>query len=154
MGKSIKAICFYCYWIFKGDLAIIFGDHRQLSYFFQLIIYRVDLRYGLKLYNPYLPRLGLIGPAFGGFIAVYMVDVRYTNGILYGGLPISLAGLTSAPLLVFLSQYQTHVQLNVEIPQSGIMAIYYIVGTISNFIEFLFIGIVCGIIAVAVQKKD
>lgn len=103
----------------------------------------------------YLPKMGLIGPVIGGFIAVYMVEVSYTNGILYGGLPTSIAGLTSIPLVVFLSPNQTNTQVaNLKIISSGsITSLLYIGGAISGFILFLFIGIICGIIAVAVQKK-
>ncbi|MDY9923212.1 hypothetical protein [Methanobacterium sp.] len=103
----------------------------------------------------YFPKMGLIGPVIGGFIAVYMVEVTYTNGILYGGLPTSIAGLTSTPLVVFLSQNQTNTHLanlNIISPVS-ITSLLYIGGTISGFILFLFIGIISGIIAVAVQKK-
>jgi hypothetical protein len=100
----------------------------------------------------YLPKMGLIGPVIGGFIAVYMVEVNYTNGILYGGLPISIAGLISAPLLVFLSLNQTNIQLaNLNISAWTLTAILYI-GAISGFFLFFFIGIISGIIAVAVRK--
>ena len=95
----------------------------------------------------YFPKIGLIGPVIGSFIAVYMVEVSYTDGILYGGLPTSIAGLTSIPLVVFLSPNQSNIQL----------ASFHIYGSIldflSGFILFLFIGIISGIIAVAVQKK-
>jgi hypothetical protein len=103
----------------------------------------------------YFPKMGLIGAVIGGFIAVYMVEVSYTNGILYGGLPTSIAGLTSASLLVFLSQNQTNIQVaNSSIISPETLNVFlYIVGAISGFILFLFIGIICGIIAVVVKKK-
>jgi hypothetical protein len=101
----------------------------------------------------YLPKMGLIGPVIGGFIAVYMVEVSYTDGILYGGLPTSIAGLTSIPLVVFLSQNQTNIQLASFHISGSIIDFLYFGGAISGFIIFLFIGIICGIIAVAVQKK-
>ncbi|CEA14568.1 DUF5518 domain-containing protein [Methanobacterium formicicum] len=102
----------------------------------------------------YLPKMGLIAPVIGGFIALYLVEVIYINGIFYGGLPTSIAGLISAPLVVFLSPNQTNIQVaNLNISPETITAISYILGTISGFILFLFIGTICGIIAVAVQKK-
>jgi len=104
----------------------------------------------------YLPKMGLIAPVIGGFIAVYLVELSYTNGILYGGVPTSIAGLTSAPLVVVLSQNQTNTQvanLYINTPPETLAAILYIGGAISGFIQFLLIGIICGIIAVAVQKK-
>jgi len=101
----------------------------------------------------YLPKMGLIGPVIGGFIAVYMVEVSYADGILYGGLSTSMAGLTSIPLVVFLSQNQTNIQLASFHISGSIIDFLYFGGAISGFILFLFIGIICGIIAVAVQKN-
>ena len=100
----------------------------------------------------YLPKIGLIGSVIGGFIAVYLVEVSYTNGIFYGGLPTSIAGLTSTPLVVFLSN-QTNIQIANLYLSLGSITFLYIGGAISGFILFLFIGTICGIIAVAVQKK-
>jgi hypothetical protein len=111
-----------------------------------VVVFVITLFSGL-----YLPKMGLIGPVIGGFIVVYLVEVSYRDGILYGGLPTSLAGLTSIPLVVFLSPNQTTLQLaGLKISAYTLTAI---MGAISGFIIFLFIGIVCGIIAVAVQKK-
>lgn len=59
----------------------------------------------------YLPKMGLIAPVIGAFIAVYLVEIRYRNGILYGGLPTSIAGLTSIPLVIFLSPNLTITQM-------------------------------------------
>ncbi len=101
----------------------------------------------------YFPKIGLIGPVIGSFIAVYMVEVSYTDGILYGGLPTSIAGLTSIPLVVFLSPNQSNIQLASFHIYGSILDFLYFGGAISGFILFLFIGIISGIIAVAVQKK-
>lgn len=102
----------------------------------------------------YLPKLGPIGPVIGAFIAVYMVEMSYTDGILYGGLPISIAGITSFSLLAFLSQNPANIQnASLNISPEELITLFYIVGAVSGFILFLFIGILSGIIAVAVQKK-
>lgn len=55
----------------------------------------------ISLFTGYFPKLGLIAPVIGAFIAVYMVEENYSNGFLYGGLPTSMAGLTSVPLVFF-----------------------------------------------------
>ena len=102
----------------------------------------------------YLPKLGPIGPVIGAFIAVYMVKVSYTDGIMYGGIPISIAGITSFSLLVFLSQNPANIHhANLNISPEELRTLLYIVGAVSGFILFLFIGILSGVIAVAVQKK-
>jgi hypothetical protein len=101
----------------------------------------------------YLLKMGLIAPVIGGFIAVYLVELSYTNGILYGGVPTSIAGLTSIPLVVLLLN-QANIQIaNLHVSLRSITYYLYIGGAISGFILFLFIGIISGIIEVAVQKK-
>lgn len=100
----------------------------------------------------YLPKLGLIGPVIGAFIAVYMVEVTYPDGVLYGGLPTSIAGLISSTLFTFPSN-QTNIQLAYLHKSLGILlVILYFGGVISGFILVLFIGVISGIIAVAVRK--
>jgi len=68
--------------------------------------------------------MGLIGPVIGGFIAVYYVEVIYTDGILYGGLPTSITGLKSVPLVVIfytsiLSQDIEEMALTLEVYDIG-----------------------------------
>jgi len=102
----------------------------------------------------YLPKMGLISPVIGAFIAVYLVEIRYRNGILYGGLSTSIAGLTSIPLVVFLSPNLTSIQIaNFHTILGSLTYFLYIGSAISGFLLFLFIGIISGIIAVAVKKR-
>ena len=102
----------------------------------------------------YLPKMGLIAPVIGAFIAVYLVEIRYRNGILYGGLSTSIAGLTSIPLVVFLSPNLTSIQMaNFNTILGSLTYFLYIGSAISGFLLFLFIGIISGIIAVAVKKR-
>ncbi|MFU2192143.1 DUF5518 domain-containing protein [Methanobacterium sp. MZD130B] len=102
----------------------------------------------------YLPKMGLISPVIGAFIAVYLVEIRYRNGILYGGLSTSIAGLTSIPLVVFLSPNLTSIQMaNFHTILGSLTYFLYIGSAISGFLLFLFIGIISGIIAVAVKKR-
>lgn len=102
----------------------------------------------------YLPKMGLIAPVIGGFIAVYLVENSYRNGILHGGLPTSIAGLTSIPLVVFLSPNLTNIQMaNFHTALGSLTYFLYMGGAISGFLLFLFIGIISGIIAVAIKKR-
>jgi len=101
----------------------------------------------------YLPKMGLIAPVIGGFIAVYLVELSYINGILYGGVPTSIAGLTSIPIVVFLSPNPTNIQIAGYKITGSIVSFLYIGGAVSGFILFLFIGLISGIIAVAIRKK-
>ena len=128
---------------------------EEMKLIWMAIIIGFAVAFVISLFSGlYLPKLGLIGPVIAGFIVVYMVKMSYINGFFYGGLPISIAGLTSFPLLVFLSKNQTNIQLaNLNVSPGEIMTILYIIGAISGFFLFLFIGILCGIIGVAVQKK-
>jgi MFS family permease len=102
----------------------------------------------------YLPKMGLISPVIGAFIAVYLVEIKYRDGILYGGLSTSIAGLTSIPLVVFLSPNLTSIQMaNFHTILGSLTYFLYIGSAISGFLLFLFIGIISGIIAVAVKKR-
>jgi hypothetical protein len=136
-----------------GGIGAVGREKMKLNW--KAVIIGLGVTFVIALFTGlYIPKMSLIAPVIGGFIAVYLVEVSYTNGILYGGVPTSIAGLISAPLVVFLSQNQTNIQVaNLNISPETISAILYIAGAISGFILFLFIGIICGIIAVAVQKK-
>jgi hypothetical protein len=102
----------------------------------------------------YLPKMGLIAPVIGCFIAVYLlVEVSYSNGICYGALPTSIAGLTSIPIVVFLSPNPTNIQIAGYKITGSIVSFLYIGGAVSGFILFLFIGLISGIIAVAIRKR-
>ncbi len=101
----------------------------------------------------YLPKMGLIAPVIGAFIAVYLVESSYTNGILYGGVTTSIAGLTSIPIVVFLSPNPINIQIAGYNITGAIVSFLYIGGAVSGLILFLFIGLVSGIIAVAIRKK-
>jgi len=101
----------------------------------------------------YLPKMGLIAPVIGAFIAVYLVESSYTNGILYGGVPTSIAGLTSIPIVVFLSPNPINIQIAGYNITGSIVSFLYIGGAVSGLILFGFIGLISGIIAVAIRKK-
>ncbi len=136
-----------------GGIGAVGREKMKLNW--KAVIIGLGVTFVIALFTGlYIPKMSLIAPVIGGFIAVYLVEVSYTNGIFYGGLPTSIAGLISAPLVVFLSQNQTNIQVaNLNISPEAISAILYITGAISGFILFLFIGIISGIIAAAVQKK-
>lgn len=135
-----------------GGIGAVGGEKMNLNW--KAVIVGLVVTFVIALFTGlYIPKMSLIAPVIGGFIAVYLVEVSYTNGILYGGVPTSIAGLTSTPLVVFLSN-QTNIQLaNVTVITGSIASFLYIGGAISGFILFLFIGTICGIIAVAVRKK-
>ncbi len=137
---------------YKFNRGKVGGEKMKLNW--KAVIVGFGVSFLIALFTGlYLPKMGLIAPVIGGFVAVYLVELSYTNGILYGGVPTSIAGLTSIPLVVFLLN-QANIQIaNLHVSLRSITYYLYIGGAVSGFILFLFIGLISGIIAVAIRKK-
>ena len=95
-----------------------------------------------------------IGPLLGGFIAGYIVDKNYINGITYGGLTVGITGFIGSILLFLLNgSGVTTYAINTGLTASAILIMVVLFSLIEFFIVFFIIGSIGGIIAIFIRKK-
>ena len=106
----------------------------------------------------YLPKnISLIGPLIGGLISGYIVSGRYTDGILNGGIPAGIAGLIATAVLALLSVDQViaaMANMGYAVSRETLTAALVIGGAIVGFILFFIVGLIGGIIGVAVKNRN
>ena len=97
-----------------------------------------------------LPYLNALAPLIGGIIAGYIVGESYRNGIINGGLSVSIASLTYAVIVdslfkdaIIAKASSTNLSVDMVIILSIILAI----------IGGLVLGLIGGIIGVTIQKR-
>lgn len=106
----------------------------------------------------YLPKnVGLIGPIIGGLIAGYMVDGSYTDGLVHGGIPAGIAGLIYiAAVVLLLGSEITSVAAKVGYTGSteALIVIAVIGGAFTGFALYFVLGIIGGVIGVAIKGRS
>ncbi len=105
----------------------------------------------------YLPKnIGLIGPVIGGLIAGYIVGGNYTDGIVNGGIPAGIAGLIYLAAIVLLFGNQI-VAIASKVGYTGSVEGLIIVGAIAaafvGFAMYFVLGLIGGIIGVAIKER-
>ncbi len=119
----------------------------NLNWIVMGIVYVITLVI-ILIIGTYLPKsIVFIGPLVGGLIAGYLVGGNYTDGIINGGIPVGLAGLTYSSGLVAINGNKittslnaliyngTHLQLLISVIYAG-FAFYFIYGIIGGLIGF------------------
>ena len=97
----------------------------------------------------------LVGPIIGGLIAGYMVGKSYINGIVNGGIPAGIAGLIVIPLYWLLFGnliIAQQISLGYTQPNAADINSVIIYSTVVVFILYLILGIIFGVIGVAIKK--
>ena len=117
----------------------------------------------LAYLGKYIPHLDMpIAPIVGGIIAGYMVGGSYRDGSVYGGLSAGIAGFIYTLLVIILSagvSVASTVSMNVFqmsiYGESGIVtAGIIILGAILSFIIYFILGLIGGIIGIAVKERN
>jgi hypothetical protein len=117
----------------------------------------------LAYLGKYIPHLDMpIAPIVGGIIAGYMVGGSYRDGSVYGGLSAGIAGFIYTLLVIILSagvSVAATVSMNVFpmsiYGESGIVtAGIIILGTILSFIIYFILGLLGGIIGIAIKERN
>jgi hypothetical protein len=111
----------------------------------------------------YIPHLdNPIAPIIGGIFAGYVVGGSYKNGVIYGGLSAGIAGFVYTLLVIILSAgiaLATTVSMN-TVPnsvsgESGIVTVSIIIlGAFSAFGIYLILGLIGGIIGIAIRERN
>ncbi len=117
----------------------------------------------LAYLGKYIPHLdNPIAPITGGIIAGYVVGGSYKNGIIYGGLSAGIAGFVYTLLIIILSAgvaLASTVAMTIAPTaingESGIItASIIILGSLLVFIIYLILGLLGGIIGIAIKERN
>lgn len=117
----------------------------------------------LAYLGKYIPHLDMpIAPIVGGIIAGYMVGGSYRDGGVYGGLSVGIAGFFYTILVIILSggiSLATTVSMNIfSMPVNGeseiFTAIIIILGAFLAFSIYFILGLIGGIIGIAVKERN
>lgn len=101
----------------------------------------------------YLPKsIGFMGPIIGGIIAGYLVGGNYTDGILNGGIPVGLAGLTYINGLVIINVNKITTSLNTLIYNGSHIQLLISV-IFAGFVFYFVYGIIGGLIGFAIKER-
>ena len=105
------------------------------------------------LSGTYLPKsAGFIGPIVGGLIAGYWVGGNYTDGIVNGGIPVGLAGITYTSRIVAINGYKITVSLNTLIYNGSHVKLLFSL-IFASFAFYLVFGIIGGLIGFAIKER-
>jgi len=105
------------------------------------------------LSGTYLPKsVGFIGPIVGGLIAGYLVGGNYTDGIVNGGIPVGLAGITYTSRIVAINGYKITVSLNTLIYNGSHVKLLFSL-IFASFAFYLVFGIIGGLIGFAIKER-
>ena len=105
------------------------------------------------LNGTYLPKsVGFIGPIVGGLIAGYLVGGNYTDGIVNGGIPVGLAGITYTSRIVAINGYKITVSLNTLIYNGSHVKLLFSL-IFASFAFYLVFGIIGGLIGFAIKER-
>ena len=105
------------------------------------------------LSGTYLPKsVGFIGPIVGGLIVGYLVGGNYTDGIVNGGIPVGLAGITYTSRIVAINGYKITVSLNTLIYNGSHVKLLFSL-IFASFAFYLVFGIIGGLIGFAIKER-
>ena len=105
------------------------------------------------LIGTYLPKSdSFIGPIIGGIIAGYLVGGNYTDGIVNGGIPVGLAGLTYTLGIVAVNGNQITSSLN-TLSYNGLHVQLLISVVLAGFAFYFVYGIIGGLIGFAIKER-
>ena len=106
------------------------------------------------LNGTYLPKsVGFIGPIVGGLIAGYLVGGNYTDGIVNGGIPVGLAGITYTSGIVAINGYKITSSLNNIFIYNGSHVQLFFSLIFASFAFYLGFGIIGGLIGFAIKER-
>ncbi len=105
------------------------------------------------LSGTYLPKsISFIGPIVGGVIAGYWVGGNYTDGIVNGGIPVGLAGITYTSRIVAINGYKISLSLNTLIYNgSHVQLLFSLI--FASFVFYLVFGVIGGLIGFAIKER-
>ena len=105
------------------------------------------------LSGTYLPKsAGFIGPIVGGLIAGYLVGGNYTDGIVNGGIPVGLAGITYTSGILAINGYKITASLNTHSYNGSHLQLLFSL-IFANFAFYLVFGIIGGLIGFAIKER-
>lgn len=105
------------------------------------------------LIGTYLPKnIGFMGPIIGGLIAGYIVGGNYTDGIVNGGIPVGLAGLTYTSGIVAINGNKITASLNTLFYDGSHLKIMISV-LFTAFVFYFIFGIIGGLIGFAIKER-
>ena len=101
----------------------------------------------------YLPKsVGFIGPIVGGLIAGYLVGGNYTDGIVNGGIPVGLAGITYTSGILAINGYKITASLNTHSYNGSHLQLLFSL-IFASFAFYLVFGIIGGLIGFAIKER-
>ncbi|MGB8233227.1 MAG: DUF5518 domain-containing protein [Methanobacterium sp.] len=124
----------------------------NLNWIVMGVVYLVTL-FIILIIGTYLPKsIGFIGPLVGGLIAGYLVGGNYTDGIINGGIPVGLAGLTYISGLVAINGNKITISLNTIIYNGSHLQLLINV-LFAGFAFYFVYGIIGGLIGFAIKER-